>query len=186
MLLVSMPTKRDLIRILQSLQNGSLTREEAVTWQKAVFAKYGWQVSINEQDGYWYFYSLAFANLEFPDGQFLRESDWEEYLADMNQVPGSAFSASLRHLRTFEIDQQSVRWPVAVIIDQSDIMEGMPSSRGTFERRFDMVEHCHFQFENDQFLLVKQFDEMTGQLLLLSSRRDPEQAEALLEVLGNL
>lgn len=146
----------------------------------------GWQVSINDQDGYWYFYSLAFANLEFPDGQFLRQVDWEEYLADMNQVPGSALSASLRHLRTFEIDRERVRWPVAMIIDRSDLMADMPSSRGTFERRLDMVEHCHLQFENDQFLLVKQFDEMTGQLLLLASSRDPEQAEALLEVLGNL
>ncbi|MFT7221864.1 MAG: hypothetical protein ACI8Z1_003487 [Candidatus Azotimanducaceae bacterium] len=184
MLLVSSPTKQDLIRILNGLQKGSISREEAVTWQKAVFAEYGWQVSINDQDGYWYFYSLAFANLEFPDGQFLRQVDWEEYLADMNQVPGSALSASLRHLRTFEIDRNGVRWPVAMISDRSDLMADMPSSRGTFERRLDMVEHCHLQFENNQFLLVKQFDEMTGQLLLLASSRNPEQAEALLEVLG--
>ena len=64
--------------------------------------------------------------------------------------------------------------------DHHDIMASLPGVRGTFEKRMDMVEHCHLRFEGTHYLLVKQFDEQTGQVLMLGSNRDKSKAERLL------
>ena len=184
MLLVAPPGRDDIYRVIQDVLAGRLTRAEVVSWQNAVFAECGWEVPITEPDGYWYFYSLALVDVTFPDGPFLRDSDLAEFLLDMDHQPGEWSIDNVRHLRTFEIDRNKIRWPLAVLADDGNLMAKLPSTRGTFERRGDMVEHCHLSFEQHQYLLVKQFDELAGEVLLLGTHRSPERAQALLTLLS--
>jgi hypothetical protein len=46
------------------------------------------------------------------------------------------------------------------------------------------VEHCHLRFKEVNYLLVKEFDEQAGEVLLLGGNRDKPKAEQLLKVLG--
>ena len=119
----------------------------------------------------------------FPEGYFLRESDLEEYLRDLEVEPGAEIQPGLGHLRSYEINLDELRWPIAMMTDDHDVMSGLPAVRGTFEKRMDMVEHCHLRFKNVNYLLVKQFYEQAGQVLLLGGDRDKPRAEQLLGLL---
>jgi hypothetical protein len=130
------------------------------------------------------FYSLMYAETPFPDGYFLREKDLQEYLHDLEGKPGGEIQPGLMHLRSHQINLDELRWPIAMMTDHHDVMAGVPGVRGTFEKRMDMVEHCHLRFEGANYLLVKQFDEQTGQVLLLGGDRDKARAELLLGLLG--
>ena len=77
-----------------------------------------------------------------------------------------------------------MRWPLAVITDHDDVMASLPSTRGTFEKRLDMVEHCHLSYWGDSYLLVKQFDEQTDEVLLLGSSRSQVKIKSLLDALS--
>ena len=184
MLLVSSPTAAGLASIVEGLCSETLAREAVTSWQKAVFAEFGWDLPITESDGYWYFHALGLADLPFPGGYFLRPVDFEEYLADLRKVPGGMVVSGVRHLRTFEVNHAEVRWPLAVIDDRHDLMQTLPGVRGTWERRLDLVEHCHLAFAGENYLLIRQFDEYLGQLLMLGTSRDRQQAERLLRLLG--
>lgn len=184
MLLVEAPDQKQLLDVVERLIEGSLAREEVASWQKAVFNQNSWDIPIPETEGYWYFYSLSFIELPFPGGYFLRERDLVEYVADMMQVPGEALSQDLLYRRSWQLDQERVRWPLAIIRDDLDIMSRMPGCRGTFEKRMDMVEHCHLGLDGDEYLLVKQFDERASQVLLLGSSRDRKKAEHLVKGLS--
>ena len=98
--------------------------------------------------------------------------------------PGDELQPGLGHLRSHEINLDELRWPIAMITDQHDVMASLPGVRGTFEKRMDMVEHCHLRFEEVNYLLVKQFDEQAGEVLLLGGNRDEQRAEQLLSLLG--
>lgn len=184
MLLVEAPDHCRLLRIVEDLLAGNISREEVASWQKAVFAQYQWDIPVNEEDGYWYFYGLAFVDLPFPGGFFLREQDLNEYQADLKRLEGTALADGLVHKRAWQLDRQPVRWPLAIIRDESDLMASLPGCRGTFEKRGDMVEHCHLEFEGVNYLLVKQFDEQASQVLLLGNARDKKKAERLVRKLS--
>jgi hypothetical protein len=184
MLLISTPDKNQLRQILSDLLVGKITREAVLSWQKGVVAQAAWDVPIPELEGYWYFYSLMFVTVPFPDDYFLRTSDLEEYLADMDGIAGEDLGQGVKQLRSHQIDLAKVRWPLAMIDDHHDLMGSVPSVRGTYERRMDMVEHCHLQFEQNNYLLVKQFDEQAGQILLLGDDRNTSRATQLLDCLG--
>lgn len=184
MLLVEAPDRSKLQRIVEELLAESLSREEVASWQKAVFAQCLWDIPIPEKSGYWYFYSLSFIDLPFPGGFFLREQDLKEYLADLSCVEGETLTGNLLHKRSWQLDRKPVRWPLAIIRDESDLMSHLPGCRGTFEKRMDMVEHCHLAFEDVNYLLVKQFDEQASQVLLLGNSRDKKKAEHLVKELS--
>ncbi len=183
MLLVTDPETEVLHQIISDLFEEKIAREAVLAWQQAVIAEYGWDISVPEDRGYWYFYSLAFVDVRFPGGYFLRSSDLAEYLVDMDGIPGDAIVDDVMHLRSHQIDASALRWPLAVINDDG-LMQQLPGVRGTFERRLDMVEHCHMRYEGNDYLLVKDFDERAGQLLLLGSSREPERASALMQALA--
>ena len=183
MLLVEPPNQAALKRVVRALLDESISREEVVTWQKAVAKQCDWQLPIKEQDGYWYFYSLGFAEVLFPDDYYIRQADLQEYQLDLERVPGEALSPELTHLRTYQIDPNELRWPLATIEDGQDLMGDLPSTRGTFETRLDLVEHCHFEFEHCNYLLIKQFDERTNELMLLGNNRDSDKAGRLRSLL---
>jgi len=184
MLLVEPPGKNRLLKIVEDLLEGSISREEVASWQKAVFAQCQWDIPIPESEGYWYFYSLGFIDLPFPGGYFLRDSDLEEYRADLRHAVGTTLGEELIHRRAWQLDRKPVRWPLAIIQDDSDLMARLPGCRGTFEKRMDMVEHCHLEYQADQYLLVKQFDEQASQVLLLGNSRDIKKAEGIIDALG--
>lgn len=179
MLLVEAPDRSRLLKVVEDLLAGYLSREEVASWQKAVFAQYTWDISIPEDAGYWYFYGLSFINLPFPGGFFLREQDLREYRADLSRLEGEAVTEKLVHRRSWQLDRKPVRWPLAIVYDESDLMARLPGCRGTFEKRMDMVEHCHLAFEGINYLMVKQFDEQASQILLLGNSRDKRKAEHL-------
>ncbi|MDA0977995.1 MAG: hypothetical protein O3B72_05520, partial [Proteobacteria bacterium] len=108
----------------------------------------------------------------------------EEYLLDLDKIPGEAITDEITHLRTWQVDPVALRWPLTSFMDSSDVMAGLPSSRGTFETRGDMVEHCHLEFRGEQYLLVKQFDEHLGQVMLLGSSRDADGRSLIAAVNG--
>ena len=184
MLLIKTPRKKDLQKIITALLTGEISREEVLSWQKGVVSSCGWDIPIGKLDGYWYLYSLRYIEAPFPGGYFLREGDLEEYLRDLDVEPGGEIQPGLSHLRSHEINLDELRWPIATMTDHHDVMSGLPGVRGTFEKRMDMVEHCHLRYEQVNYLLVKQFDEQAGQVLLLGGNRDKPKAEQLLGLLG--
>lgn len=184
MLLVKQPDRDTLRQIISDLFEQKLSREAIQSWQQAVQAQYGWDIPIARHAGYWYFYSLSLAALPLPTGFFLRQSDFAEYLVDMDRVAGEHLIDDVVHLRSHQVDHEAVRWPLAMIEDADELMTRVPGVRGIFERRMGMVEHCHLAFRGDQYLIVKEYDEMAGQLLLLGSNRDPQKASALLDALA--
>lgn len=184
MLLVEPPGKSRLLKVVEDLLEGSISREEVASWQKAVFAQCQWDIPISEPEGYWYFYSLIFITLPFPGGYFLRERDLAEYRDDLRCVVGTALDEALIHRRSWQLDRKPVRWPLAIVRDESDLMARLPGCRGTFEKRMDMVEHCHLEYQAEQYLLVKQFDELASQVLLLGNSRDKKKAEGIVDALG--
>ena len=183
MLLIKTPRKKDLQKIITALLAKEISREEVLSWQRGVMSSCGWEVPIGRLEGYWYLYSLMYIEASFPGGYFLRESDLEEYQRDLEVEPGAEIQPGLGHLRSHEINLDELRWPIAMMTDDHDVMSGLPAVRGTFEKRMDMVEHCHLRFENVNYLLVKQFDEQAGQVLLLGGDRDKPRAEQLLGLL---
>jgi len=184
MLLIKKPRKKDLQKIIRALLVDDISREEALGWQRGVVSSSGWEIPIGKLQGYWYFYSLMYIEVPFPGGYFLRKRDLEEYLRDLEVEPGDEFQPGLGHLRSHEINLDELRWPIAMITDEHDVMAGLPGVRGTFEKRMDMVEHCHLRFEEVNYLLVKQFDEQVGDVLLLGGNRGKPKAEQLLNLLG--
>ncbi len=184
MLLVDAPDKSKLLKVIEELIDGSRSREEVASWQRAVKAACSWDIPISEEDGYWYFYGLSFVDMPFPGGYFLRDRDLEEYRADLRRAVGETLGEDLIHRRSWQLDRKPVRWPIAMIRDDTDVMSRLPGCRGTFEKRLDMVEHCHLEYRADQYLLVKQFDEQMSQVLLLGNSRDKEKAEGLLKTLS--
>lgn len=184
MLLVEPPGKNRLLKIVEDLLAGSISREEVASWQKAVFAQCQWDIPIPESEGYWYFYCLNIIELPFPGGYFLRQKDLEEYRADLRRAVGTTLDAELIHRRSWQLDRKPVRWPLAIIRDDSDLMARLPGCRGIFEKRMDMVEHCHLEYQAEQYLLVKQFDELANQVLLLGNSRDKKKAEGMVDALG--
>ena len=184
MLLIKTPRKKDLQKIIRTLLADEISREEVLSWQKGVVSSYGWKIPIGKSQGYWYLYSLMYIEAPFPGGYFLRKRDLEEYLRDLEVEPGYELQPGLGHLRAHEINLDELRWPIAMITDQHDVMASLPGVRGTFEKRMDMVEHCHLRFEEVNYLLVKQFDEQAGEVLLLGGNRDKQRAEQLLSLLG--
>lgn len=184
MLLIKRPRQRDLRKVVRALLNNEISREEVLSWQKGVVSSYGWEISIGKLHGYWYFYSLTYIQAPFPGGYFLRESDLVEYLRDLEVECGGEIQPGLSHLRSHEINLDEPRLPIAILTDHHDVMASLPGVRGTFEKRMDMVEHCHLRFDNANYLLVKQFDEQAEQVLLLGGNRDKPRAEQLLGLLG--
>ena len=184
MLLIKTPRKKDLQKIIRALLADEISREEVLSWQRGVVSSCGWKIPIGKLHGYWYLYSLMYIEAPFPGGYFLRKRDLEEYLRDLEVEPGYELQPGLAHLRAHEINLDELRWPIAMITDQHDVMASLPGVRGTFEKRMDMVEHCHLRFEKVNYLLVKQFDEQAGEVLLLGGNRDKQRAEQLLSLLG--
>ena len=184
MLLIKRPRQKDLRKVIRGLLNNEISREEVLSWQKGVVSSYGWEIPIGKLHGYWYFYSLMYIQVPFPGGYFLRESDLAEYLRDLEVERGSEIQPGLGHLRSHEINLDEPRWPIAMLTDHHDVMASLPGVRGTFEKRMDMVEHCHLRFDKVNYLLVKQFDEQAEQVLLLGGNRDKPRAEQLLGLLG--
>lgn len=183
MLLVEPPSRAILRQVIEDLSAERITRDAALSWQKAVVAESGWDIELQQAQGYWYFFSLAYITLLFPDGFYIRQHDLQEYLLDIDQVPGQPLFAGISHLRAHQVNTQVVRWPLAVITDSTRIMARLPGVRGTFERRGDLVEHCHLAFEQERYLLIKQYDEQASQLLLLGNSRDRSKAMRLLTAL---
>ena len=184
MLLIKSPRKKDLQKIIRALLADEISREEVLSWQRGVVSSYGWKIPIGKLQGYWYLYSLMYIEAPFPGGYFLRKRDLEEYLRDLEVEPGDELQPGLGHLRSHQINLDELRWPIAMITDQHDVMASLPGLRGTFEKRMDMVEHCHLRFEEVNYLLVKQFDEQAVEVLLLGGNRDKPRAEQLLSLLG--
>ena len=184
MLLIKSPRKNDLQKIIRALLADEISREEVLSWQRGVVSSYGWKIPIGKLQGYWYLYSLMYIEAPFPGEYFLRKRDLEEYLRDLEVEPGDELQPGLGHLRSHQINLDELRWPIAMITDQHDVMASLPGVRGTFEKRMDMVEHCHLRFEEVNYLLVKQFDEQAGEVLLLGGNRDKPRAEQLLSLLG--
>ena len=186
MLLVKPPNSTDLVNIIDGLLAGELSRVEVLSWQQAVFASCAWNVPIDVIDGYWYFYSMMYAATPYPhetEPYFLRHRDFEEYRLDVLQQSGASMGGDMKHLRSHQVDQSEIRWPLAIINDLQDLMAKLPGVRGVFERHLDMLEHCHLQFMGSNYLLVKQFDEMNSRVMLLGNNRDNAVVTQLMRVL---
>jgi hypothetical protein len=63
----------------------------------------------------------------FPGGYFLRESDLEEYLHDLEVERGGEIQPGLGHLRSHEINLDEPRWPIAMMTDYHDVMASLTS-----------------------------------------------------------
>lgn len=186
MLLVKPPAAGDLLKIVVNIRSGALGRDEVSSWQKAVFEKCEWEVPIPVADGYWYFYSLMYIATPYPDTEdpfFLRDRDLAEFEKDIRKEPGAVLAEDLIHLRSHQVELEAIRWPLAVIADKTDMMAVLPGVRGVFEKHQDMLEHCHLRFAGSDYLLVKQFDEMTASVMLLGNNRDRDLAARLMETL---
>ena len=93
MLLVKSPDKSELIQLLQGLLSGGYSREEVVSWWRAIeqtVHRPSEQRSLAVEDGFWYFQSLSILDvpINLGDGEryFIRDTDIEEYLLDLQQI----------------------------------------------------------------------------------------------------
>ena len=187
MLLVKPPSKEALRALISGIIRSKFSREEVLSWYQAVFKKIEWQLPLSWEDGYWYFYSLAFINKRVRDEYFLRSSDMREYLLDMDREAGFLLGEEIYHLRTFQSEPHLLRWPLAEVEFEVKIFEKLPTTRGAFERPLSMVEHVHLSFDNDNYLLVRQWEgegEGLDSLYLLGTNRDKQKAADLLQRLG--
>ena len=187
MLLVKPPSKEALRALIFGIIRSKFSREEVLSWYQAVFKKIEWQLPLSWEDGYWYFYSLAHINERVKDEYFLRSSDMGEYLLDMDREVGSLLEEEIYHLRTFQSEPHLLRWPLAEVEFEVKIFEKLPTTRGAFERPLSMVEHVHLSFDNDNYLLVRQWEgegEGLDSLYLLGTNRDKQKAADLLQRLG--
>ena len=185
MLLVKPPSKEALRALIFGIIRSKFSREEVLSWYQAVFKKIEWQLPLSWEDGYWYFYSLAHINERVKGEYFLRSSDMGEYLLDMDREAGSLLEEEIYHLRTFQSEPHLLRWPLAEVEFEVNIFERLPTTRGSFERPLSMVEHIHLSFDNDKYLLVRQWEgEGLDSLFLLGTNREKQKAAELLERLG--
>ena len=185
MLLVKPPSKEALRALIFGIIRSKFSREEVLSWYQAVFKKIEWQLPLSWEDGYWYFYSLAHINERVKDEYFLRSIDMGEYLLDMDREVGSLLEEEIYHLRTFQSEPHLLRWPLAEVEFEVNIFERLPTTRGSFERPLSMVEHVHLSFDNDKYLLVRQWEEEgLDSLFLLGTNREKQKAAELLERLG--
>ena len=185
MLLVKPPSKEALRALIFGIIRSKFSREEVLSWYQAVFKKIEWQLPLSWEDGYWYFYSLAHINERVKDEYFLRSSDMGEYLLDMDREAGSLLEEEIYHLRTFQSEPHLLRWPLAEVEFEVKIFEKLPTIRGAFERPLSMVEHVHLSFDNDNYLLVRQWErEGLDSLYLLGTNREKQKAADLLQRLG--
>lgn len=178
MLLVKAPSDHVIQEILQGLLDGSHSRTEVVTWQRAVLNQLGKDLPLTI--AYWYFHSFALLDIPLvhQDGTdfFIRDIDLEEYLLDIQQMPAPEVYGNVRRLRSHQIDASAIRWPLTMIRHTAALnLCGFPAVRGTFEDRGDMVEHTHLMFNDVMYLIVHQFDEYADQSMLLGTNRDPEK-----------
>ena len=186
MLLVSPPNRDVLLGVVEGLLDGTYSREEVVSWQRAVASEVAWDLPITVANGYWYFYSLAYLTMPFDTGFFIRTQDLIAYVADMRQLPSSVQFGEAKHVRPHALPMSFVQKPLAILPDESrwfDVTPGV-SMRGVFEARQDLVEHAHFSFRGATFLLLRQFDEPTRQIYVLGDDRDPDKRDQLLNTLG--
>ena len=183
MLLVKPPSKEALRALIFGIIRSKFSREEVLSWYQAVFKKIEWQLPLSWEDGYWYFYSLAYINERVRDEYFLRSSDMREYLLDMDRKAGFLLGEEIYHLRTFQSEPHLLRWPLAEVEFEVKIFEKLPTTRGAFERPLSMVEHVHLSFDNDNYLLVRQWEGLDS-LYLLGTNREKQKAADLLQRLG--
>ena len=130
------------------------------------------------------FTPLAYINERVRDEYFLRSSDMREYLLDMDREAGSLLGEEIYHLRTFQSEPHLLRWPLAEVEFEVKIFERLPTTRGAFERPLSMVEHVHLSFDNDNYLLVRQWEGGLDSLYLLGTNREKQKAADLLQRLG--
>ena len=171
--------------VLKQLIDGRVSREEVVSWQRGVMRGYGYKpgtasdVPLGVGEGYWYFLSLAEAamggmSMYANDDWVLREQDLLEYLMDLEKMPARDGLGPLRRLRTHQFDVDALRWPLTMLYMPHDHLEkhGILSVRGVFDPHMDLVEHCHLQYGEDLYLLVRQFDAMEDRVMVLGTNRD--------------
>lgn len=190
MLLVDPPDKAGLIRILEGLLEGKHSRDEVVSWWNAVQGDYG-DGNQDTEGVFWYLQSLSALTIPISlgDGEpyFIRERDIEEYLLDLRRVPANETFEGIARVRSHQTDPEAVRWPL-VMMDQSDIHRlerlGLPSVRGLFDAHLDLVEHTHLLFQGDLYLIVRQYDNLAHQVMILGTRRDPAQLRQFVDILG--
>ena len=190
MLLVKPPDRDTMLEVIAGLQSGELSRTEVVSWQMAVLNRFGNDLPLSVEDGLWYFHSFGFLDVPLVQGDsstfFLRDMDFFEYQMDIEQVPANEIYEGVRRMRSHEVNISSVHWPLttyryteATALDRL----GLPTVRGTFEARGDMVEHLHLAFEGAIFLLIRQFDEYSEQAMILGTDRDSHRLEAFMNIL---
>ena len=192
MLLVKRPGKADLVHVLQGLLERKYSREEAVSWWKAIQNEYG-ETDLSVEDGFWYFQSLSALtipiNLNDGEKYFIRMRDIEEYLLDLQRIGTEESHQGITRVRSHQTDPGALRWPL-LMFEQTDVnrMErlGLRSVRGLFDPHLDLVEHTHLYFRGALYLVVRQYDDQAHQLMILGTSRDENQLREFIEILGFL
>ena len=196
MLLIEEPTARLLMSVLKQVIDGRVSREEVVSWQRGVVRGYGYEpgtatdVPLGVGEGYWYFLSLSQAamggmSMYTDDDWVLREQDMLEYLMDLEKMPARDGFGPLRRVRTHQFDAEALRWPLTTLYMPHDHLEqrGIVSVRGIFDPHLDLVEHFHLQYDEDLYLLVRQFDAMEDRVMILGTNRDQARLRDFLTLL---
>ena len=190
MLLVKRPDRKMILDVIGRIKRGVLSRFEVLSWHRAVVNQFGRDLNLSVADGYWYFRSLAFVGVPLfeEDGKdfFLRDSDLEEYMMDIQRVPSTENLKGILRQRPHQIESQAVLRPLITYHHnkQNRLMHPvLKSVRGTFEERGDMVEHSHLRFRGATYLLVRQFDESSNQAMILGTERNSTHLKELMQLL---
>ncbi|MCB1692783.1 MAG: hypothetical protein KDI19_08460 [Pseudomonadales bacterium] len=181
MLLVKPPDKQKLRSVIAGLVDGNLAREEVESWYRAVVAEYG-DVDLSVKDGYWYFHSLSALVIPIALGDdetwFLRPRDLREYLHDLDQVASSETWHNITRVRAHQVEHFELRWPL-IMFEHSEPAAfdrvGLTPVRGIFDVHHDLVEHTHLLYKGDLYLMVRQYDDLAHQVMLLGNNRDEAQ-----------
>ena len=190
MLLVKRPDRKIMLDVIGRIKRGVLSRFEVLSWHQAVVNQFGRDLNLSVADGYWYFRSLAFVDVPLFEEEgkdfFLRDSDLEEYMMDIQRVPSTENHKGILRQRPHQLESQAVLKPLTTYYHNKQHRLAHPllkSVRGTFEDRGDMVEHSHLRFRGATYLLVRQFDESSNQAMILGTERNSTHLKELMQLL---
>lgn len=96
-----LPSRADLVAILEGLLDGRIRREQVDGWLAQLRKTCPWDYlgpPIPRDEGFWEFLTLADVTVERPDGSFaLRNADLVELLAELRGEPGETQGLFKRH-----------------------------------------------------------------------------------------
>jgi hypothetical protein len=196
MIEIRKPTKEILIEKIEGLLIKKYSREEVIEWQKNVCKEFdydGFGVSLKNEDGHWYFVSLAVLldknKLNEAERYFIRNKDLQNWLNDLNAIESESRDSQIKNINPNNKKDWKRLDYLLHFNDKNNVLnnndKGFNFERGIFDDLGDLTELALFEYKGFRFLIEKFYQHFLG-LVNLSGEKDiPAVVVAqLLEFIG--